>query len=181
MSSLDSGLKGIRNRAKERGYTVNFIGINHSNKSDKDVMKGCAELSQNATSILQISKIEGNPEYRTIKVERNRSSREGYEWAVQLMPKTETEELHYELKELETHTATTSQNATDNLPQDETYAKYCEIKALVDYYKGHGYQHFWDIIVRETNVTRQRFNNWKQKYGSDLSDAEPDSSAEVDD
>lgn len=174
--ALNCGLQAIRENANARGYEVNFIGINHANKSDKDMMRGCSSLMQNATSIIQISQVEGHPDYRTIRVERNRSGAEGYEWTVLKIPPTESEELHYEIADFPTEISQKNEDIQSEEPTDENYAKYCVVKALVEYHKKQGHKSFWGTITEETEVTKQCFNTWKKKYGdAELNESDEDS------
>ena len=63
--TLTKGLDAIRKRALEAyNAQVAFGAVNHANKGDKDVLKGCQEFAQNATCILRISEVEEQTDYR---------------------------------------------------------------------------------------------------------------------
>lgn len=66
-----NGIHAIQRRTAKRGIKLTFITVNHTTK-DKDVMMGSGNLSNFATSVLQISEVEGSSTMRRISSEKRR-------------------------------------------------------------------------------------------------------------
>lgn len=66
-----NGIHAIQRRTAKRGIKLTFITVNHTTK-DKDVMMGSGNLSNFATSVLQISEVEGSGTMRRISSEKRR-------------------------------------------------------------------------------------------------------------
>lgn len=163
MLGFNQGLDDIRKRAKEDfGAQVSFIVVNHANKGDKDVMKGCQEFEQNATCIIRISKVDGHADYRKIEIARNRDKGEGDFWIVRMMPNTKDKPVHYVVEEKPASPppiAYPQNKQWKNEDQEERYKKYCFVVELKKQNKS------WKEIQAECGVSKQSFQNYKKEFG----------------
>ena len=71
-----NGIHAIQRRAAKHGIKLTFITVNHTTK-DKDVMMGSGNLANFATSVLQISEVEGSSTMRRISSEKRRWGEKG--------------------------------------------------------------------------------------------------------
>ena len=66
-----NGIYAIQRRASKRGIKLTFITVNHTTK-DKDMMMGSGNIANFATSVFQLSEVEGSITKRRISSEKRR-------------------------------------------------------------------------------------------------------------
>lgn len=162
MLELNKGLDAIRKRALEAyNAQVSFVAVNHANKGDKDVLKGCQEFAQNATCILRISEVEEQTDYRRIEIVRNRDKDEGRIWTVRKVTNSEADAVHYIREDIPSTNfpiSSVQKISRKDVEREIRYQKYCQVIKLRE-------TKTWDEVMKEIGVNRQNFRNWKNEFG----------------
>ena len=162
MLELNKGLDAIRKRALEAyNAQVSFVAVNHANKGDKDVLKGCQEFAQNATCILRISEVEEQTDYRRIEIVRNRDKDEGRIWTVRKVTNSEADAVHYIREDIPSTNfpiSSVQKISRKDVEREIRYQKYCQVIKLRE-------TKTWDEVMKEIGVNRKNFRNWKNEFG----------------